>query len=1123
VAVRRLAQREGRTIAITPRHYLEFLQLFARFVREKRLELEQQREHLLSGVVKIEETKQTVQLLQVTLEEKRKQLEEKSLAAKQKLELILGEKQAANDKKQESLRIDEELAVKQQQAAQRKATVEAELAAVAPAVDEARQAVSGISRKDLNEIMALLKPPQAVQVALEGTLTLMGKTATDWKSIRQAVAAEHFTRDVMDFNSETITPKIMQKMQGYLESDMFTFDKADRASKAAGPLVKWARAQIMYATQLLKIEPLTNELKVLEAAAGAMREQQAALQVLVQELEQKIQEYEADYAVLISEQEAIKNSLTTVTVKVERSEKLLTDLASERQRWSEGSQEFDQQMATVVGDCLLASAFVAYGGYFDQSYRQLLLQGWSSHFHRSRLETKPGVEDGLPEYLSTPDDRMRWKRHALPEDELCLQNAIMLSRAVRAPLVIDPSGQASAYVQKEFNQNNKMLVSSFLNTSQLRKDLESALRFGTTLLLQDAEVFDPILNPVLNNEVQRKGGRVFVNVAGKDIDLSPAFRLILITRNPGVEFAVDICSRVTLVNFTVTRGSLQTQCINQALRAERPDVDEQRADLLRMQGEFRLKLLQLENQLLDALNKAEGSILDNDAVISQLETLKAKAMEVQGKVQETDSIMKNVEGVSKQYLPLAQRVSAIFFTLQQMANIHFLYQYSLQFILDIFTVVLEKNPKLQGKTDYAERIAIINDSMFKFVYDRVAPGMLHEHRLPLAIVFARFRVQGDADEIPDAEMNFFLNGGKTMLGGKTDFDFLVTEGGATDEQARGLHSLASNVAGFSGLPAEAKGNKAAFLQWLQSTRPELEFPAFASGLKPQGSAKVGALFRELLLLQAARSDRVLTHAHRLVNLVLGSDFGQLSMDVDPNAVLQTQVTAQIPVLLCGAKGFDTSVKVDDFAMAANKQVAAVAVGAADAEQEALDVLRGAFSSGKWVVLKNVHLAPDLLMKVEKMLRATTPNPNFRLFLTSEINPKLPTGLIRSARVFLYEAPAGVKASVTRALQSFSERMDAAPKQRGHMYLLLAWLHAVIQERLRYAPLGWSKRYEFGEPDLRTAADTLEIWMNRVGAHKCVGRLSGEVEWEAGDWGCLSSGALMVVTFGGLGAGRVWMR
>lgn len=52
-----------------------------------------------------------------------------------------------------------------------------------------------------------------------------------------------------------------------------------------------------------------------------------------------------------------------------------------------------------------------------------------------------------------------------------------------------------------------------------------------------------------------------------------------------VDFPADICSRVTFVNFTVTRSSLQSQCLNQVLKSERPDIDEKRSDLLKLQGE----------------------------------------------------------------------------------------------------------------------------------------------------------------------------------------------------------------------------------------------------------------------------------------------------------------------------------------------------------------------------------------------------------------------------------------------------------------------------------------------------------------------------------------------------------
>lgn len=161
-----------------------------------------------------------------------------------------------------------------------------------------------------------------------------------------------------------------------------------------------------------------------------------------------------------------------------------------------------------------------------------------------------------------------------------------------------------------------------------------------------------------------------------------------------------MCSRVTFVNFTVTRSSLQSQCLNEVLKAERPDVDEKRSDLLKLQGEtghtdvliytltrqnlilqnnnfvlpsageFQLRLRQLEKSLLQALNEVKGRILDDDTIITTLENLKKEAAEVTRKVEETDIVMAEVETVSQQYLTLSSACSSIYFTMEALNQVH---------------------------------------------------------------------------------------------------------------------------------------------------------------------------------------------------------------------------------------------------------------------------------------------------------------------------------------------------------------------------------------------------------------------------------------------------------------------
>ena len=68
-------------------------------------------------------------------------------------------------------------------------------------------------------------------------------------------------------------------------------------------------------------------------------------------------------------------------------------------------------------------------------------------------------------------------------------------------------------------------------------------------------------------------------------------------------------------------------------------------------------------------------------------------------------------------------------------------------------------------------------------------------------------------------------------------------------------------------------------------------------------------------------------------------------------------------------------------------------------------------------------------------------------------------LLRAGRIFTFEPPPGVKANLIRTFNTIpASRMMKAPNERARLYLLLAWFHAIVQERLRYCPLGKSEFY-----------------------------------------------------------------
>lgn len=1093
----RMRKRNQQVTYITPRHYLDFINQYVKLFHEKCSELQEEQRHLTVGLNRINETVEQVEEMQSSLKVKSAELEAKNKEAQSKMENIVENRQEAKQKTQESEELQQALRAQETIIAEKRRTVMEDLSKVEPAVKEAQLAVQSIKKKDLQEIKTLLNPPASVKLAMESICLLLGESSNDWKSVRSMIVGENFISTIVNFNSENLSDNIRRQMrEKYLNNPDYTYEKINRASSACGPLVKWACAQLNYADMVRQIEPLRNELKSLEAEASINKKKASENEEILERLKSTIQSYEEEYGSLKYEAKMIEESLKAVEAKVDRSMALLASLSSERTRWDLASHEFKSQMENIAGDVLLSSAFLAYAGFFDQQSRTTLFDLWRAHLRQSLIKFRPDL--ALTEYLSSPDERLKWQAHALPSDDLCMENAIMMKRFNRYPLIIDPSGQATKFLLNEY-KDRKITRTSFLDDA-FRKNLESALRFGNPLLVQDVENYDPILNPVLNREVRKTAGRVLISLGDQDIDLSPSFCIFLSTRDPSIEFPPDICSRVTFVNFTITKSSLQSQCLHRVLKAERPDIDEKRSNQLKLQGEYQVRLRLLEKSLLQALNDSKGRILDDDSVISTLERLKLEADDISRKVADTDRVIEEVNVVSQKYNPFSTACSSIFFTMERLNQVHSLYQYSLDFFFGILDDVLNRNANLDGVSDKVKRLNVITENLFENVYRRITRGMLHDDWIVFATLLCRIHLKVlNTENNYEKGFDYYLRNrraGPEKLafdiatssiapgGGSKKTSPFKSIGWLTNNQNKSLESLTqSNLEEFKSISEKILAQEDAVKRWLELSRPELEVPRLWDDnvANQQAASPIADVIRSLILIQALRSDRIPAMTEHFVRAVLGAKFVELAeTDVQLGSVVDKEIKASTPVLLCSAPGYDASGRVDDLATELSKPITSIAMGSAEGFKQAEMAINGAAKSGKWVMLKNVHLAPQWLVQLEKKLYSLEPNQSFRLFLTLEIHPKIPVNLLRAGRIFVYEPPPGIKANLLRTFNAIPPaQMMRAPSERSRLYFLLAWFHAIVQERLRYKPLGWSKLYEFNESDLKVAVSTLDTWLDSV--------------------------------------------
>lgn len=1036
----KLFKQQGKVTYLTPRHFLDFVAQYVKLYNEKREDLEEQQRHLNVGLEKLRDTVDKVRDLRVSLAEKKGQLERKDAEANEKLQRMIADQREAEQRKTVSLEVQAALEKQEAQVAERKEIVLRDLANAEPAVIEAQKSVSNIKRQHLTEVRSMGNPPNGVKLALDSVCTLLGHKVDSWKTVQGIIRRDDFIASIVNYDNEKqMTRNLRVKMRNeFLNKEDFTYEKVNRASKACGPLVQWVEAQVNYSEILDRVGPLREEVGALEEEALQTKAEAQAIENTISSLEQSIATYKTEYAALISETQAIKTEMSRVQFKVDRSVRLLDSLSSERVRWEEGSKSFETQIGTLVGDVLVAAAFLAYSGLYDQQFRKNMMDDWLGQLQQSGISFKP--HNPITEYLSTADARLAWQENSLPVDDLCTENAIILKRFNRYPLIIDPSGRATEFLQKE-SKDRRLTVTSFLDDS-FTKQLESSLRFGNPILIQDAEYLDPILNHVLNKEYQKTGGRVLIQLGKQEIDFSPAFKIYLSTRDPSATFAPDVCSRTTFVNFTVTQSSLQTQSLNEVLKSERPDVDERRSNLIKLQGEFKIHLRQLEKRLLQALNESRGNILDDDNVIETLETLKKEAAEISTKMKNTEGVMAEVDEITLQYNIIARSCSAVFAVLEQLHYLNHFYQFSLQYFTDIFHSVLHGNKRLAAESNHNVRRDIIIEDLFITTYQRTSLGLLQKDKITLAMLLASAAPYKMDKSLIDVILDESVEG----------ID-LSTETGRREEAFARASRIPALKGKLDAIPAEA------WDRFLYEETGESYVPQIGDASTERRDQEL----QSLLLVKLFRLDRFVPSAERFVTAVFGP--GLLDVAEDLKQIVE-QVNSSRPIALCSSPGFDASYKVDSLVERSSATCTNIAMGSNEGLATADKAISNAAATGSWVLIKNVHLAPTWLQSLEKRMDSLKPHGDFRLFLSMESSPKIPVNLLRASRVLMYEQPAGVRANMKDSMSSLSTRAVKTPVERTRMYLLLSFLHAVVQERLRYAPnLGWKGFWEFNDSDV----------------------------------------------------------
>lgn len=113
------------------------------------------------------------------------------------------------------------------------------------------------------------------------------------------------------------------------------------------------------------------------------------------------------------------------------------------------------------------------------------------------------------------------------------------------------------------------------------------------------EELDPVLDPILEKQMAKKGKGYVIALADKEVDFCETFKLFCTTRLGNPHFSPELSAKVTVVDFTVTMVGLEDQLLGKLIMKEKHELEEQRQQLLEEVQNYKRKIKQLEEDLLD--------------------------------------------------------------------------------------------------------------------------------------------------------------------------------------------------------------------------------------------------------------------------------------------------------------------------------------------------------------------------------------------------------------------------------------------------------------------------------------------------------------------------------------------